>query len=111
MANALLIDYEYCSGCHACEVSCKMEHALPTGQYGIKILQDGPRELPGDKWEYNHIPMPTSLCDMCAERLEAGKDPACVHNCPASCMKYGTAEEMALEASKKANRVVFVPVA
>ena len=50
MANALLIDYEYCTGCHACEVSCKKEKDLARGQWGIKILTDGPRELPDDKW-------------------------------------------------------------
>ena len=69
MANALLIDYEYCTGCHACEVSCKKEKDLARGQWGIKILTDGPRELPDDKWEFNNIPMPTSLCDLGAERL------------------------------------------
>lgn len=110
MANALLIDYEYCTGCHACEVSCKKEKNLARGQWGIKILTDGPRELPDDKWEFNNIPMPTSLCDLCAERLESGKDPACVHNCPANCMQFGTVEEMSKEVAKKGNRVIFVPV-
>lgn len=110
MANALLIDYEYCTGCHACEVSCKKEKNLARGQWGIKILTDGPRELPDDKWEFNNIPMPTSLCDLCAERLESGKDPSCVHNCPANCMQLGTVEEMSKEVAKKGNRVIFVPV-
>ena len=110
MANALLIDYEYCTGCHACEVSCKKEKDLARGQWGIKILTDGPRELPDDKWEFNNIPMPTSLCDLCAERLESGKDPSCVHNCPAKCMQFGTVEEMSNEVAKKGNRVIFVPV-
>lgn len=110
MANALLIDYEYCTGCHACEVSCKKEKNLARGQWGIKILTDGPRELPDDKWEFNNIPMPTSLCDLCAERLESGKDPSCVHNCPANCMQFGTVEEMSKEVTKKGNRVIFVPV-
>lgn len=109
MANALLIDYEYCTGCRSCEITCKMEKGLPTGAFGIKILTDGPRELPNERWEYNNLPMPTSLCDMCVERTDMGKDPACVHNCPAHCMKYGPIEEMAKEAAKKANRVIFTP--
>ena len=31
----LLIDYEYCSGCHACEVACKKRLGLPEGEFGI----------------------------------------------------------------------------
>ena len=27
----LLIDYEFCVGCHACEIACKQEHNRPRG--------------------------------------------------------------------------------
>ena len=40
MANALMIDYEFCTGCHACEVACKKHLGLPAGQHGIRVLQD-----------------------------------------------------------------------
>jgi len=40
--NGLLIDYEYCTGCHTCEVACKQELDLPVGKWGIKLLEDGP---------------------------------------------------------------------
>ncbi|RLF04803.1 MAG: oxidoreductase, partial [Thermoprotei archaeon] len=30
----LLIDYEYCTGCHTCEVACKQEHNLQPDQWG-----------------------------------------------------------------------------
>ena len=73
----LLIDYDYCTGCHSCEVACRKALDLGSGQFGIKILQDGPRELPDGKWEFNFLPMPTSLCDLCAERTGEGKPPAC----------------------------------
>ena len=68
---ALVIDYKYCTGCHTCEVACRQALDLGSGQFGIKLLQDGPRELPNGKWEYNFLPMPTSLCDLCAERVAA----------------------------------------
>ena len=105
-----MIDYEFCTGCHACEVACKKHLELPTGQFGIHILQDGPREIEGGKWEYNYLPMPTSLCDMCADRIAVGKDAACVHHCPAHAMAFGTAEEMAKLAAEKTKCAVFVPV-
>ena len=108
MAKALAINYEYCTGCHSCEVACKSEHDYPVGQWGIKIFQDGPRQLPDESWEYNFLPMPTSLCDMCAKRTSEGKLPSCVHHCQAGCMYYGDAEELAKIASDKPNTAVFV---
>ena len=109
--NALMIDYEFCSGCHSCEVACKKHLDLEVGQYGIRVLQDGPRELPdGIKWEYNFIPYPTTLCDMCADRIAQGKDAACVHHCPTHAMAFGPVEEIAAKTAEKGKRMMFVPV-
>ena len=110
-ANALMIDYEFCTGCHACEVACKKHLEVGEGQYGIHVLQDGPRELPDGRWDYNFLPMPTSLCDMCAGRIAEGKDAACVHHCPAHCMHYGPVDEIAALAAEKTKSAGFVPVA
>lgn len=40
----MLIDYEWCTGCHSCETACQMEHHLPVGQFGIKLNEIGPFE-------------------------------------------------------------------
>ena len=40
--NGILIDYEYCSNCHTCEVICKMEQNIPEGKWGIKVYEVGP---------------------------------------------------------------------
>jgi Fe-S-cluster-containing dehydrogenase component len=106
----LLIDYEYCTGCHSCETACKVELDLPTGQYGIKILQDGPRQLESGKWEYNYLPIPTSLCDLCQKRVGTGKLPTCVHHCQAACMTYGPIDELAKKAKDKPKQCLFMPV-
>ena len=105
----LLIDYDYCSGCHSCEVACRQALDLGAGQFGIKVLQDGPRELPDNKWEYNFLPMPTSLCDLCASRTAEGKPPSCVMHCPAHCMYFGEVEELAAKVAEKTHRVLFTP--
>lgn len=105
--NALVINYEFCTGCHACEVACKVEHDLPEGQFGIKILQDGPRQLENGKWEYNYLPMPTSLCDLCAKRVGEGRLPKCVHHCQAGIMDFGPVEEMAKVVAAKPNYAMF----
>lgn len=105
----LMIDYDYCSGCHACEVACKKEHDMPNGDFGIKIAQDGPRQNSDGTWEYDYLPVPTSLCDLCADRVSAGKLPTCVHHCQAGVMVYGTLEELAAKAKAagKDKMVIF----
>lgn len=109
MANnkAILIDYYYCSGCHACEVACKNELGLPSGQYGIKIMTDGPRKNENGDWEFNNIPVPTELCNLCEDRVKAGKLPTCVHHCPGGIMYYGEAEELAKTLAEKPHQVMF----
>lgn len=92
--KGLLIDYKYCTGCHACEVACKVELELEKGQFGIHVLQDGPRQLPNGKWEFHYIPVKTSLCDLCAARLDQGKHPSCVQHCPARIIYYDEIEEL-----------------
>lgn len=108
----LMIDYKYCSGCHACEVACKKEHDMPKGDFGIRILQHGPHQTSDGVWEYSYIPLPTHLCDLCAKRTAKGKLPTCVHHCQAGVMVYGTVEELSAKAKKaeansKAQMVIF----
>lgn len=108
--NALMIDYEYCTGCHSCEVACKVELGLPHGKFGIQLAKVGPFPLDeaNDHWELTYVPIPTHLCDLCGDRVAAGKKPACVHHCQASVIEYGTVEEL----SKRMDRdrmVLYTP--
>ena len=34
---ALLIDHDYCTGCHTCEVACQQEHNYPPGTNGVVV--------------------------------------------------------------------------
>ncbi len=69
-----------CMGCRYCMVSC-------------------PFDVP--KFEY-HSPNPKiSKCDMCFERLQQGQIPACVENCPAGALTFGTRREMIAEARQR----------
>lgn len=105
----LLIDYEYCTGCHTCEVACQMEKGLPANQWGIKLAEIGPWQIRDDKWQYAYIPVPTEQCNLCGKRVAAGKDPACVHHCQAAVMKFGPVEELAREMEGKSHMVLFAP--
>ena len=71
---------EKCMGCRYCMVSC-------------------PFDMP--KFEYDS-PNPKILkCDMCFDRLKEGKIPACVENCPAEALKFGTRRELIAEARQR----------
>ena len=107
--RGLVIQYEFCTGCHSCEVACKKELDLPKGQFGIKLLEYGPVKKEDGRWDFFFIPTPTDLCHMCAERLEMGKIPACVHNCQAKVMEFGDVEELAKKMTYIRKCVLFSP--
>jgi len=69
-----------CMGCRYCMVSC-------------------PFDVP--KFEY-HSPNPKiQKCNMCFDRLQEGKLPACVENCPAEALVFGTRRELIKEARRR----------
>lgn len=112
VSYALLIDYEFCSGCETCVIACKEEHNFPVGKWGIRVLNDGPWQKDdsddqGNSFNWNKIPVPTDLCDLCEERVFAGKKPTCVHHCQADVMRFGTLEEMVKEMARKPKQVLW----
>jgi len=108
--NGLLINYGWCTGCHSCEIACRNSHGLPLDQWGIKLTQIGPFKIREDKTEWNYVPVPTSLCDLCEDRVAQGRKPACVHNCLAKCMEYGPLDELMKRMDEIGSKVnVYVP--
>jgi anaerobic dimethyl sulfoxide reductase subunit B (iron-sulfur subunit) len=109
VAYGLLINYEYCTGCHSCEVSCQMEHDLPVDRWGIKIQKVGPWQIAESTYQYDFVPVPTDQCDLCAARTGKGKKPLCVKHCQSLVMEYGTVSELAQKIDGKTKTVLFVP--
>ena len=105
--NGLLIEYSWCTGCHSCEVACQMEHGFPVGQFGIKLAEIGPWEYEPGKWQLAYFPLPTDQCDLCEDRVAAGKEPTCVQHCQAKCMFYGTVEELATKMDSDTKNMLF----
>ncbi len=103
----LLIDYEFCTGCHTCEVACQMEHGLPADRWGIKLAQIGPWSLGDDDAEFSFVPMPTKLCNLCAERTARGERPTCVKHCMSKVITYGTVAELSEQLAEKPTQVLF----
>ena len=104
----LLIDYEYCTGCHACEVACSQEYKRAPGMSGIQVIEVIQR-LPNDRAYLAYLPFPTELCMLCRPRTRKGLQPACVQHCMAACMKYGCIEELAKDMGTKPRMVLWSP--
>ena len=104
----LLINYEYCSGCHSCEIACRNELGLDLGEWGIKMTEVGPFQMKDGKWNWDYAPVLTTLCNMCEERLAEGKDPACAHHCLALCIEYGPVEELAKRMSEMDTKAYII---
>ena len=101
----LLIDYKYCDNCGSCVVACQEEKGL--FEKGPWKKDDATME---DGWDWDYIPVPTDRCDMCAERLDAGKKPMCVKHCLTFCMDYGPIEVLAKKAADLGEKVAIYKV-
>ena len=113
--KGILINYEYCTGCHSCEVACRNELELAKGEFGIKLTEVGPykyeTKISSDtpyEWVYN--PTITKACDLCESRTEAGKMPSCVQACQAWCMYYGEVEDLAKRMDGKTRWALYTPI-
>jgi formate dehydrogenase iron-sulfur subunit len=71
---------EKCMGCRYCMVSC-------------------PFDVP--KFEYHSANPKIVKCNMCFDRLKEGQLPACVENCPAEALTFGSRRELIKEARKR----------
>ncbi len=69
-----------CMGCRYCMVSC-------------------PYDMP--KFEYFSSNPKIEKCNMCFERISEGKLPACVEECPAEALTFGTRKELIAEARRR----------
>jgi formate dehydrogenase beta subunit len=66
-------DGDKCMGCRFCMVSC-------------------PFDIP--KFEYHEWNPKIQKCNLCFERLQEGKKPACVEACPTDALMFGTKREL-----------------
>ncbi len=74
-ADGLVIqDHAKCIGCQACVSACP---------YGIP--------------SYSETEKKVYKCDGCSRRLAAGKQPACVANCPTKALMFGSVEDLKKE--------------
>ena len=104
----LLIDYEYCTGCFACQVACCQENGWEAGMSGMAVIEQV-QKLPGNKAYLTFLPFPTELCMLCRQRTKKGLEPACVKHCMANVIQWGRLDELADELGKKPRMVLWSP--
>ena len=102
---AMLVDYEYCTGCHSCEVACQQEHNHPPGTSGV-MIREYEYELEG-RVRIDNIPYFTMHCDLCMPRRARNERPACVRHCQAACMDAGPTTELAEKAAAGTKIVLY----
>jgi Fe-S-cluster-containing dehydrogenase component len=103
----LLIEYNYCTGCHSCEVACQQEHDFPAGKNGIKVTEYVYETF--TKMSIDYLPYLTDLCDLCIQRNREGEEPACVKHCQTACLQFGYLGELVKEMEKRPKMVLYAP--
>lgn len=106
--KGIMIDYDYCTGCHSCEVACKQEHDYPVGKGGINLVEIL-TEMPDKVIRIDYLPFTTAYCDLCQARTSKGELPSCVKHCQASTMYYGEITELVSLMEDKPHCALFTP--
>ncbi len=101
----MLIDYDYCTGCHTCEVACQQENSYPVGKNGIRVTEH--EYDTGEKIKIDYMPYLTDLCNLCMHRYAEGQKPACVKHCQSACMEFGTTEDLVTKMADKSKVVLY----
>lgn len=79
-AGPVTYDEDRCIGCRYCMLACP---------FGVP------------KYEWDSLLPRVKKCDMCADRVAAGKPTACTEACPTGATKFGERDELIAEAQKR----------
>lgn len=108
MFQGMLVDYEYCTGCHTCEIACATSHDRPNKQAGVVVHHEGAWPITEDIWQDTYLPVFTDACDKCANGSAAHDNvPMCVHHCQADVLRVGSLQELAKELERKPKQMLI----
>lgn len=109
--KGILVDMNYCTGCHACEVACKQEHGYPVGIGGIKITEMIMESQDSDRVTFDYVPYFSHHCDMCASRIASGECdvPACAKHCGTASIHYGEIDELSKKLEDMPRGILYSP--
>jgi len=90
----VFIDYGKCMGCRACMIACPYQARFFLAElrpyYGDQGL------TPYEQFGYaanGYVEGTVTKCNFCLERVVAGKEPACVANCPGRARYFGDLDD------------------
>ena len=107
MAKGILVDYEFCTGCHTCEIACATSHDLPNDRAGVVVHHEGAWEITPKKWQDAYLPVFTDVGDLCAGTAAHDGLPMCVHHCQADVLRIGEIEDLAVDLAKKPKQLLY----
>lgn len=93
------IDQDLCVGCRACMMACPYAARYYNDVTRNYFPNNGP--TPYEKARSTRHPEGVVMkCDFCTERVERGKEPACVANCPTVARYFGDLDSPTSEVSR-----------
>lgn len=86
----ITVDIERCIGCHACSIACKTVHAVPLGQFRMRVRW----WMHPERDQHVFVPLfAADACDMGSLARPHGRAPECVRACPTKALHYGDRAE------------------
>ena len=108
MVRGILVDYEFCTGYHTCEIACAVSHNLPNNRAGVVVHHEGAWEIAKDAWQDTYLPVFTDVCDLCECGTKAHDGvPMCVHHCQANVLKIGDVEDLTKDLAAKPKQTLY----
>ena len=95
--KTILVDLQRCIGCWTCSLACKVAYDLPDEEFWLTVRTMGSGEgidRPAGTWPDLHmswLPVYSTSCIKCPQRLKEDKLPYCVDSCPCSALYIGEA--------------------
>ena len=93
------IDHDKCVGCRACMMGCPYNNRY-FNEERLDYFQDAGATPYEEARTMRHQDGVVMKCNFCRDRVRAGKEPACVANCPTVARYFGDIEDPTSEVSR-----------
>ncbi len=99
--GVVFIDYTQCMGCRACMIACPYQARYFLAE--LRPYYEGQGLTPYEQFHNatnGYVEGTVTKCDFCKDRVDAGKEPACVANCPGKARYFGDLSDPDSEISR-----------